>query len=59
MLDFQPKTMKAFNIVLPRNAVQPLIVTKGVDQLQISSKFDERENQGNIRNYGNLLVDLS
>ena len=51
--------MKAFNIVLPRNAVQPLIVTKGVDQLQISSKFDERENQGNIRNYGNLLIELS
>lgn len=59
MLDFQPKTMKAFNIVLPRNAIQPLIVTKGVDQLQISSKFDERENQGNIRNYGNLLIELS
>ena len=25
----------------------------------MSSKFEERENQGNIRNYGNLIVELS
>lgn len=31
MLDFQPRVKRALNIVLPRNAVQPLIVTKGVD----------------------------
>ena len=59
ILNFQPKVMKAFEIVLPRNAIQPMIVTRGVDQLQISSRFDDRENQGNIRNYGNLLVELS
>ena len=51
--------LKAFDIHLPRNAIQPLIVTKGADQLQISSKFDERENVGNIRNFGNLLIELS
>jgi DNA excision repair protein ERCC-2 len=59
ILNFQPKVMKAFDIVLPRNAIQPLIVTKGVDLLQISSRFDDRDNAGNIRNYGNLLVELS
>lgn len=31
ILNFQPKVTKAFNIVLPRNAISPLIVTKGVD----------------------------
>lgn len=31
ILNFQPKVLKAFNIVLPRNAISPLIVTKGVD----------------------------
>lgn len=36
-----------------------MIVTRGVDLLQISSRFDDRENAGNIRNYGNLLVELS
>lgn len=59
MLDFTPKVMKAFDIMLPRNAISPLIVTKGVDQLQISSRFEDRENQNNIRNYGNLLVELA
>lgn len=59
ILDFTPKVMKAFDIVLPRNAIQPMIVTRGVDHIQISSRFDDRENQGNIRNYGNLLVELS
>ena len=36
-----------------------MIVTKGIDQMPISSKFEERENQGNIRNYGSLIVELS
>jgi DNA excision repair protein ERCC-2 len=27
--------------------------------LQISSRYEDRENAGNIRNYGNLLVELS
>lgn len=31
ILNFQPKVMKAFEIRLPRNAISPLIVTKGVD----------------------------
>jgi DNA excision repair protein ERCC-2 len=31
ILNFQPKVMRAFNIMLPRNAIQPLIVTRGVD----------------------------
>ena len=51
--------MKAFDIQLPRNAINPIIVTKGVDQLTMSSKFEERENQGTIKNYGNLLVELT
>ncbi len=27
--------------------------------MQISSRYEDRENAGNIRNYGNLLVELS
>ena len=49
----------AIDIKLPRNIISPIIVTKGVDQLSMSSKFSERDNQGNIRNYGNLIVQLS
>ena len=59
ILNFTPKVMRAFDIQLPRNAISPMIVTKGNDQITMSSKFEERENQGNIRNYGNLIVELS
>ena len=61
ILNFKPTISKAFDIKLPqfRNSISPLIVTKGVDQMPISSKFEERENQGNIRNYGSLIVELS
>ena len=34
------------------------IVTKGNDQVAISSKFESREDPAVIRNYGNLLVDM-
>ena len=49
----------AIDVKLPHNIISPVIVTKGVDQLSMSSKFSERDNQGNIRNYGNLIVELS
>jgi DNA excision repair protein ERCC-2 len=31
ILDFKPKLMKDFNIELPRNAISPLVITKGAD----------------------------
>ena len=31
ILNFRPKLIKAFKISLPRNAIQPLILTKGAD----------------------------
>lgn len=34
------------------------VVTKGNDQVAISSKFESREDPAVIRNYGNLLVDM-
>jgi DNA excision repair protein ERCC-2 len=36
-----------------------MIITKGLDHMPISTKFDERENQGIIRNYGALLDNLA
>ena len=59
ILDFVPKVSRAFQIHLPRNAIQPVIMTKGADQLPVSTKFDERENTGVVRNYGSLLIELS
>jgi hypothetical protein len=44
---------------LPRNSISPLIISKGIDQIAITNKFSEIENQGNVRNLGNLVVELS
>ena len=59
MLNFEPRVMRDFEINLARNAIEPLIMTKGADQLAVSSKFEERENTGVVRNYGSLLIELS
>ena len=58
ILGFTPFSMKSFNINLPINTINPLIVTRGIDQTNISSEFTERSNTTVIRNYGNLLIDL-
>lgn len=34
------------------------IVTKGNDQVAISSKFESREDPAVVRNYGKLLVEM-
>lgn len=59
LLNFQPRIMRSFGNTLPRNAIYPLIVSKGTDQLQLSTKFDDRDDSSIIRNYGSLLVELS
>ena len=43
---------------LRRNTLSPLIVTKGPDT-SITNSSSEIENQGNVRNIGNLIVSLS
>ena len=35
------------------------VVTRGNDQVAISSKYESREDPAVVRNYGNLLVDLA
>lgn len=35
------------------------VVTRGSDQVTISTKFDKRTDQGVVRNFGQLLVEMS
>lgn len=37
----------------------PLILTRGSDQLFVSTKFEEKNDDGVMRNYGELLLELS
>ncbi|XP_041351579.1 general transcription and DNA repair factor IIH helicase subunit XPD-like isoform X2 [Gigantopelta aegis] len=59
ILDFRPVTMASFTMTLARTCLCPMIVSKGNDQVAMTSKFETREDVAVIRNYGNLLVDMS
>ena len=58
VLNFHPAVQESFAMSLSRNVICPLIVTKGSDQVPITSKFDLRSDLSVIQNYGRLLVDL-
>ncbi|CAG7833873.1 unnamed protein product [Allacma fusca] len=59
ILDFQPKLMTSFTMTLARQCILPMIVSKGNDQVAMSSKYETREDIAVIRNYGNLLVEMA
>ncbi|KAI0210009.1 General transcription and DNA repair factor IIH helicase subunit XPD [Lamellibrachia satsuma] len=59
ILDFRPVTLASFTMTLSRQCICPMIVTRGNDQVAISSKYETREDPAVIRNYGNLLTELA
>ncbi|XP_044291474.1 general transcription and DNA repair factor IIH helicase subunit XPD isoform X2 [Varanus komodoensis] len=59
ILDFRPVTMATFTMTLARTCLCPMVVGRGNDQVAISSKFETREDIAVIRNYGNLLLEMS
>lgn len=59
ILDFNPVIMSSFTMTLARPCILPMIVSKGSDQVAISSKYETREDVAVIRNYGQLLVEMS
>ncbi|XP_060660695.1 LOW QUALITY PROTEIN: general transcription and DNA repair factor IIH helicase subunit XPD [Drosophila sulfurigaster albostrigata] len=59
ILDFDPVVMSSFTMTLARPCLLPMIVSKGNDQVSISSKFETREDTAVIRNYGQLLVEVA
>ena len=58
LLDFNPVLMETFPMTLTRNSVSPMIVTRGADQVAISSRFQVRNDPAVVRNYGALLVEF-
>lgn len=59
ILNFHPVVMASFTMTLARPCLLPMIVSKGNDQVAISSKFETREDNAVIRNYGQLLVEVA
>lgn len=59
LLNFRPVVSESFQMSLTRNCICPMIVTKGSDQVPISSKFDLRQDASVIQNYGRLLLEMA
>lgn len=58
LLQFQPCISESFNMSTFRQCIRPLVITRGSDQLAVSTKFEDRNDLGVVRNYGNMLVEL-
>ncbi|XP_066589764.1 general transcription and DNA repair factor IIH helicase subunit XPD isoform X1 [Prorops nasuta] len=59
ILNFHPVVMSSFTMTLARPCLLPMIVSRGNDQVAISSKYETREDVAVIRNYGQLLVEFA
>ncbi|KAF8476201.1 hypothetical protein BDZ91DRAFT_711160 [Kalaharituber pfeilii] len=59
MLQFDTVVQESYSMSLARRSFLPLIVTRGSDQVHISSRFEIRNDPSVVRNYGNLLIEFS
>ncbi|CAI5483377.1 unnamed protein product [Closterium sp. Yama58-4] len=59
LLNFHPVCIRSLSMSLSRDCLCPLVVTRGSDQLPLSTRFDMRSDPGVVRNYGRLLVDMA
>jgi len=59
ILNFRPILTERLTMSLARNCVCPLIITRGSDQVTISSQYEVRNDLAVVRNYGNILVEMS
>lgn len=59
MLNFPVVVSSSFNMSMDRRCVCPLVMTRGSDQMALSSKYNDRQTSDIPRNYGHALVDLA
>lgn len=58
LLNFTPVVSRSFKMSMTRDCICPMVLTRGSDQLPVSTKFDMRSDPGVVRNYGKLLVEM-
>ncbi|TXT12554.1 uncharacterized protein COLE_02964 [Cutaneotrichosporon oleaginosum] len=59
ILQFQPVIQESYPMTLTRNAFLPMVITRGSDQVPISSRFEVRNDPAVVRNFGSILIELS
>lgn len=59
MLNFDTVIQQSYSMTLDRRSFLPMIITKGSDQVAISSRFEIRNDPSVVRNYGTILIEFS
>ncbi|PIL23967.1 hypothetical protein GSI_13718 [Ganoderma sinense ZZ0214-1] len=59
MLQFTPVVQETYSMTLTRNSFLPLVITRGSDQVHISSRFEVRNDPAVVRNFGSILIEYS
>lgn len=58
LLNFNPVVSRSFKMSLTRDCICPMVLTRGSDQLPVSTKYDLRSDPGVEKNYGKLLLEM-
>ncbi|KAI0950386.1 DNA-dependent ATPase of the nucleotide excision repair factor 4 complex [Taiwanofungus camphoratus] len=59
MLQFTPVVQETYSMTLTRNSFLPLVITRGSDQVAVSSRFEVRNDPAVVRNFGSILIEYS
>jgi DNA excision repair protein ERCC-2 len=59
MLSFVAAVSASFHMSMDRNCVLPLILCRGVDQIALSSRYNDRQTSDTPRNYGHALIEFA
>ncbi|CAE6511143.1 unnamed protein product [Rhizoctonia solani] len=57
MLQFTPVVQETYPMTLTRNCFLPLVITRGSDQVAVSSRFEVRNDPSVVRNFGSILIE--
>ncbi len=59
MLKFDTVVQESYTMTLTRQCFLPLVITRGSDQVAISSRFEVRNDPAVVRNYGSILIEYA
>lgn len=59
LLNFNPVIRESLPMSVYRSCICPLVITRGSDQMPVSTKFDLRDDMSVVRNYGTLLLEMA
>ncbi|CAM0139211.1 unnamed protein product [Umbelopsis sp. WA50703] len=59
ILDFSAVVQESYSMTLTRKCFLPMVITRGSDQVAISSKFEVRNDPAVVRNFGQIMVEFA